>query len=499
MTHDAPAPLSAAIYSRISRDDRGDEAGVRRQEADCRELAAQLGYTVAAVFTDNDRGASTRSKKARPAYAEMLHRARAGEFSAVLAYSTSRLTRRPKENEDLIELVERRGVQIKTVVSGDYRLDTADGRAVARTLAAWDAAEAERTAERVKRAMLERAKEGRSHGITPWGWTRAFDGTEQLDTEVAPILKDVARRVLAGASLRSVCADLNARGVATPSGKGSWNATVLRQVLLRERNAGRRVLYPTPKEGERRRAHAPMITRGKWPAILSEDEQDQLIALLTDPARRTSRGTEVRYLMSGKLLCGKCGARMRSQVGAKFTRKDGTGGRRPWAYVCAVNFCTRAKAEDVDEAVEGLLLARLRAEDGPTVLSADRGGTQAAADRLAGLQARLDRAADEYADGLIEASQLSRITERLRPQIAAAELELSASMPSPVLAAFSAEARQQSVDAAWAGASLDVRRAVLDALATFTLKPAGSGSQWSPDRLAVRWVGNDSVTETEAP
>lgn len=32
--------------------------------------------------------------------------------------------------------------------------------------------------------------------------------------------------------------------------------------------------------------------------------------------------------MSGLLLCGKCGARMRSQVGPKFIRKDRTGGRR---------------------------------------------------------------------------------------------------------------------------------------------------------------------------
>lgn len=477
---------TAAIYARISRDDRNDEAGVRRQEADCRALAERLGYSVTAVFVDNDRGASNRSRKTRPAYTEMMQRARAGEFDALLAYSTSRLTRRPLENEELIQLVEASGLQIKTVVSGDYRLDTADGILIARVLASTDAAEAERTAERVTRAALERAKEGRAHGITPWGWVRSAGGSETLDTDAAPILKEIAGRVLAGASLRSVCADLNAREVGTPSGKGRWNSTVMRQVLLRERNAGRRVYYGNPKRGQKKRSDAPMVTQGKWPAILTEDEQDHLTALLTDPARRTSRGTEVRYLMSGRLRCGKCGARMRSQVGAKFTRKDGTGGRRPWKYACPECFGVSAKTSDVGEAVEALAIARLSAKDGPSLLSTDRAATQAAADNLAGLQARLDRAADDYADGLIEASQLSRITERLRPQITAAERDLSASMPSPALAQFATDAAGD-VEAAWRGSPLEVRRAVLDALATFTLQPSGSGRGWSPERITYEW------------
>ncbi|MFM9776193.1 recombinase family protein, partial [Streptomyces galilaeus] len=71
---------TAAIYTRISLDPEGEALGVGRQEQDCRDLAARDGLGVAAVFTDNDTGASTRSrKKSRPAYADMLDRARAGE------------------------------------------------------------------------------------------------------------------------------------------------------------------------------------------------------------------------------------------------------------------------------------------------------------------------------------------------------------------------------------------------------------------------------------
>jgi len=46
--------LTAAIYTRISSDPNGTALGVKRQEADCRKLAAERGWTVSAVFQDND-------------------------------------------------------------------------------------------------------------------------------------------------------------------------------------------------------------------------------------------------------------------------------------------------------------------------------------------------------------------------------------------------------------------------------------------------------------
>src|SRR4051812_2434778 len=100
-------PLHASIYCRISSDPRDLAVGVERQEQDCRALAARNGWQVGAVYVENDTRASTRSTNQRPQYAEMLKRAHRGEFGAVVAYSNSRLTRRPREAEDLIELAER--------------------------------------------------------------------------------------------------------------------------------------------------------------------------------------------------------------------------------------------------------------------------------------------------------------------------------------------------------------------------------------------------------
>jgi site-specific DNA recombinase len=48
------SPIAAAIYTRISSDRAGAGLGVDRQEDDCRNLAAKLGWEVAIVLEDND-------------------------------------------------------------------------------------------------------------------------------------------------------------------------------------------------------------------------------------------------------------------------------------------------------------------------------------------------------------------------------------------------------------------------------------------------------------
>src|SRR3954451_12319512 len=153
-------PTRATIYARISDDSEGRAAGVDRQVEDCKALAERLGWTLSTdvepVLIDNDISASTRSKARRPAFDRLLAGISSGEYDGVLYYSNSRLTRRPREYETIIEAVENTGVRLASVASGTADLTTADGRMLGRILAAQDAAEAERIGERVSRAMQHR-------------------------------------------------------------------------------------------------------------------------------------------------------------------------------------------------------------------------------------------------------------------------------------------------------------------------------------------------------
>ena len=113
-------PLRCALYLRISSDRDGDEAGVTRQREDCQARAAREGWTIIREYCDNDTGASSASRKARPQYAEMIAAAERGEFDVVLAYSNSRLTRRHAAFEEAVSATLRasdlRGVDLSAAL-----------------------------------------------------------------------------------------------------------------------------------------------------------------------------------------------------------------------------------------------------------------------------------------------------------------------------------------------------------------------------------------------
>ncbi|WP_440709736.1 recombinase family protein [Herbiconiux sp. YIM B11900] len=301
---------TAAIYARISKDREGRELGVQRQEDLCKELAAKLGFSVVGIFIDNDISASTNSTKPRPQFDQMLQRARLGEFNSILAYSNSRLTRRPREFIDLIDLFKSNGIVIHTVASSDVDLGRAEGRALGITVAAWDAAEAERTSERIRESVKQRAKSGRWHGgAVPYGYVAEGDRPGQRTLVPHPPevvrIEDAAKRILAGDSMQSIANDWNSRGLTTRGGK-HWRNTNLRAILTNRSLLGETTIRD--QNGKRIQG-----VKG-WEPVIDQRTFDRLQRVFTDPARKVTHSPGVRggkYSMGGGLtVCAVCGHRL---------------------------------------------------------------------------------------------------------------------------------------------------------------------------------------------
>lgn len=474
--------LRAAIYARISDDREGEEKGVSRQLEDCRARAETLGLEIAGTFVDNDISASTRSSKRRPAYAEMLERAKAGEFGTILAYSNSRLTRRPRELEDLIVLHERHGVSVRTVVSGDDDLGTADGRMVARIKASVDAAEAERTGERVARAQAQAAAAGFPAPAIGYGYRRV-DGKVVVNREEAAIVREATRRLFAGETLRSIAADLNTRGIESPrrtKGARSWSGTTLRQMLRRESLAGLRRY-----RGEIVRGDDGQPVKGSWEPILTVDEHERLVALFNDPVRKAAyNGRTPVHLLSGIAKCGLCGGTMKRLPG-RVTR----GKAQPSAYACAACHKVRRKQETLDDVVTGLVIERLSRPDAIELFATgDPAEATAARDLIATLDARLSNAGDLFAEGSIDAAQLRRITEKIRREREGAERALAAALPP----ALPVEITSGNIAAAWDTWPMDTKRTIVKHLLEITVLPIGPGKGrvFDPSWIRVDWVSD---------
>ena len=383
----------AGIYSRISHDPEGRQAGVDRQEQDCRRMAEERGWLVLEpVYRENDTSASTKSRQRRPVFDQLLQDAEQGTFNVLLAYSTSRLTRRPLEYERLIDLTSRTGLTIHTVVSGLVQLDTADGRAIARVLAVIDAAEAERTSERVARAKLQRAEQGMWHGgpHTPYGYRHKADGRAlklEVDESRAALVREACQRVISGHSLAGICKDWNARGRRTTTGV-AWRAQTIRKMLVRPSTAGMtersRELYP-----------------GMWPPILGRAEWDAVRSVLLDPRRnnRTFRQIAKRYPLAGLLSCGLCDRQMVSNplrgVPSFICSPTGRGG------------CGKIRIHG--DHLERFLLEQIAERDTAALESP----------RQARVRQALRQLQDDHYDGILDRADFLRQSRRLRCELGA--------------------------------------------------------------------------------
>lgn len=345
---------TAALYCRISDDREGREVGVKNQKLALMDMARAEGWTVPddLVFIENDTGASSKSRKPRPEYDKLLAAARAGRFDVLACYSTSRLTRRPRELMEWLDMAEKGKLRavFKTGPAADW--SSSQGRAVALTLAAWDANEAETIADRVAFHKLNAAREGkRLGGRRPFGYDLEPSDRKGeaprlvLNDDEAQLVRDAVRALLDGKiSLRQISRDWNDAEAFTTAGK-TWSTSTVRQVLTRPINGGlvqHQDRIMVNDDGS--------YVRNEAPAIVSTDDYLALCAMLANPERATATTNEVRWLSSGIARCALDGYPMRSA-----SRGSGENVKRNYR-------CTRAGcgvsilARYVDEAVRAAVL-----------------------------------------------------------------------------------------------------------------------------------------------
>jgi site-specific DNA recombinase len=153
--------VAAGLYARISLDRAGAGLGVERQLEDCRALARTRGWDIAGQYADND--LSAYSGKRRPEFQRLLADVEAGTITGIVVWHVDRLTRQPRELEDIIRLADRLGLALATV-TGDIDLATPTGRMMARILGATARYESEQKSARHRRQISQAARSGRPHG-----------------------------------------------------------------------------------------------------------------------------------------------------------------------------------------------------------------------------------------------------------------------------------------------------------------------------------------------
>ncbi|MFF5226951.1 recombinase family protein [Dactylosporangium sp. NPDC000521] len=491
-----------AVYARISEDDLGTERGVNRQLEDGRALSAARGGQVVMELHDND--VSALNGAHRPGYETLMAAATSRQIDRIIVFHTSRLWRNHRERADGIDQLKAAGVSVLSVKGPELDLQTAAGRMMAGILGEFDTAESEIKGERVARAALERAQQGRANGAVLYGWRRVYTFDEQgrrtgfndeVDEEEAEVVRSIVARLLDGGTLRGITEYLNEQGIPAPGAgqrrshraKGQndtgtlWNKTSVKKLALRHANVGLRLHH----RGRPDEALLPAA----WPPIVSQDDHDRVIALLSAPGRGVKGvarpGSRLHLLSWGIGECGVCGSHLR--VARKGNMRYGA---MKQLYFCDTKGCVGRDRDRVDDFVGRVVIARLSQPDAADLLAQDDKAMVEALARADALRAKLAKAADDYVDERITAEQLHRITARLRAQLTEVETTARSAHVTPH-AKLVMEMAGANAETIWSEATLNQKRAVLSTLlkAVRILPVLRRGPGFDPRTVEIVWRG----------
>lgn len=499
--------VRAAIYARISMDTAGEELGVTRQLDMARELITSRGWAEVGAYPDNS--ISAKDGKYRPQYTALCEAIARGEVDRVICYHLSRLWRNRNERSAGITLFKDARVSITSVRGPELDLQSAYGASIADLLGVFDTMESEVKSERVRDHARQYAQSGRFHGggVRPFGYAIEHDrpavnpdtGRKQarrvtavrVHPEEGPIVTEAARRVLAGESLRAVAADLAERGITTSTGRPML-ARNLRLTLASALISGRREqITADSHRGRPRPLLGEIVADGDWPAIISPDDSDRLRRLLSTPERRTNTPQARRTLLTGLVVCAKCGramvSRPRSRV-PRYTCNRDRGG-------CG---STTVGRTPTDRVIAGQVLAKL-AEQGPAMierLRRESGADPDLIDRVRADEERLEALTVDYHDPEMGMSRSEYTAGRkaIMARLEANRPRLETPARDNALEAFVSTApsgfdRYQEMEQRWKAMTDAQRRPVVASVVERILvHPSDRPGKFDENRLKPVWI-----------
>jgi len=460
----------ALIYLRVSHDPQGGGRSIESQEAECRADCERYGFEVFEVLKDPGISASRYARKRRPEYQRLL--ALLPQVDALVCWEASRNTRDLSAYAEFAKLC--REHDVLWCYSGRIH-DLADPDD--EFSAGMDALLAQRESgyisKRVQRGVRWQIAQGRPPGRKKWGYTREYDPHTRAyvrtveDPEVAPIIREMVRRLLGGESQHSIAKDLTARGIKTPSGLDTWTSGHVRAILNTPTYAGKRARY-----GE-------IVGDGDWLSII--DESDWLaLRRRFESGRAFSQDNNVKFLLTGLVRCGACGGRCgvhtQSQTGRKY-------------YRCTNCRKVTRSMRWLDAHIVEIVCRRLSRPTASQAFSRVAPPGESVDAEIETLRTRLDSFYEAAADGQVSAGALAKIEQRITTQLTELEAARAAqNVPAETVEIARSDGDDAQVRARWEALPLERKRAIIRTMLEIEILPARRGSRLEIDKVRTRWL-----------
>ena len=296
-------------YARYSSAGQRD-VSIEQQLADIRAFAAREGYTIVHEYADHARS-GFKDVTARTAFQSMIAAAETGSYDTIIAWKVDRFGRNREDSAIYKGKLRRFGVRVL------YAMEPIPEGSAGVLLEGMLEATAEwysrQLSENVVRGMTDNAHRCLYNGTRILGYTRGPDDHYAINPEEAAIVRQIFDLYRAGFSAARICRQLNDQGLRTSRGK-LFAPEGLMRILTNERYTG---IY----------IWGSIRVLDGMPAIISKSDFEEAQRMRTKTARHVEQGA-VEFLLTGRAICGHCGAAM---IGDSGTSKSGA---RHYYYSC---------------------------------------------------------------------------------------------------------------------------------------------------------------------
>lgn len=332
--------IKVASYCRVSTD-RDDQANsFESQQRYFREyIDRQPDWELYQVYADE--GITGTSTKKRAAFNQMIADARLGKFQLILTKEVSRFSRNILDTIAYTRELKVLGVGVLFMNDGISTLEP-DAELRLSIMGSIAQEESRKTSTRVKWGQTRRMEQGVVFGRSLLGYN-VKDGRLTVDPDGAEIVRLIFYKYgVEKKGTTTIAHELQEAGYRTYSGNVKWAPGHIVKILKNEKYVGDLVQKKTITPDYL--SHAKKYNHGEEELVIIRDHHEPIIDReLWDTVQRELKkrnrngelgaGHSNRYVFSGKIKCGECGA---SFVSRKKTRKDGSLYRR-WSCYTATS------------------------------------------------------------------------------------------------------------------------------------------------------------------
>lgn len=291
--------MNIVIYARYSSKSQTEQS-IEGQLRVCKEYAERNGLTIIHEYIDR---AMSGTNDNRPEFQQMISDSQLKNFQAILVYKLDRFSRSKYDNAIYKHKLQQNDVKVLSAT--EVISDSPEGRMMEGLLEMFAEMYSKDLSQKVKRGMRENILKGEYIGGKILYGYKVENKKVIINEEQAPAIQFIFEQYANGTSKKEIVNKLNEMGYRTNKGK-KFTPNGIQDKLTNKKYLG---IYKNEY----------IESSNYFPQLINETLFNKVQERLKHNKRFSSKAKE-KYLLSGKVFCGNCGANM---IGISGTSHNG--------------------------------------------------------------------------------------------------------------------------------------------------------------------------------